>query len=103
MRLHPKVVETTYQQKFLHMGVPPLKKREGYRGNLGESRLNLPENGLRSFKEWLCGWTRAKSWAFWLLSRNGAGLSELLTWNSGARVSMMPTVHVPDSTVSAPL
>jgi hypothetical protein len=29
MRFHPKVVETIYRQKFLHMGVPPLKKREG--------------------------------------------------------------------------
>src|SRR5262249_27978420 len=36
-----------------------------------------------------------KSWAFWPLSRNGAGLSELPTWNSCARVSMMPTVQHP--------
>jgi hypothetical protein len=51
MRHHPLVVETTYEQEFLHMGVPPLKKRERYTANLGETRFNLPANGLRSFKQ----------------------------------------------------
>jgi hypothetical protein len=33
------------------MGVPPLKKRERDRANLGESRVNLPANGLRSLTQ----------------------------------------------------
>jgi len=77
------------------MGVPPMKKRERSRGNLGESGLNLPENGLCSFKQWLSAIVRAKLWTFRLVSRNGAGLSELPTWNSCAGVSMMPTEQHP--------
>jgi hypothetical protein len=38
-------------KEFLHMGVPPLKKREREALNLGESRLNLPANPLRSLKQ----------------------------------------------------
>jgi hypothetical protein len=40
----PNVVDTTFQRKFLHMGVPSLKTRERKAVNLGESRLNLPAN-----------------------------------------------------------
>src|SRR5215469_7050741 len=45
MRVHPKVVETVYQRKFLHMGVPPLRKRVGWAGNLGEVASICPETG----------------------------------------------------------
>jgi hypothetical protein len=37
--------------KFLPYGGTPLKNRERKAVNLGESRLNLPANGLRSLKQ----------------------------------------------------
>src|SRR5262245_347448 len=82
----PKVVDTNLP-KFLHKGVPPLKNREGKAVNLGESRLNLPANGLRSLKQQLCK-NR-------VLCRNGAASSELPSWNSCARVFMMVFGHAP--------
>jgi hypothetical protein len=41
MRLHPVIVDTTYDQKFLHMGLPPLKTRENYGANLGGKSLQF--------------------------------------------------------------
>ncbi len=44
-RLTQRLLKTIVE--FLHMGVPPLKKRE----NDGANCVNLPASGLRSFKQ----------------------------------------------------